>query len=357
MVKLPKLYKKTNNKKVEEWEVGVSDGKIPIITVEWGYSDGQKQIKETQIKQGKNIGRANQTTPYEQACSEAQSKWNKQKDKGYSESLNERVFRPMLAKSFDKDGSKIKFPAYSSYKMDGVRLCISLQGKKLRYNSRNNKPFKVLPDILDTYLQFLPEGIILDGEIMAGKSDFQKVISAIKRDKPSSDSQLAEFHIFDMYDYNQPNLKFTDRLDWLDKNVVVSDKIKLVDQILTTDEEHMMRLHSKFVAEGYEGLMVRNKDSLYEVDKRSFGLQKVKTFKEEDFQIIDVEEDKNGEAVFICLTEEGLEFRCKIEGTSEERQSYLDGNFIDKMLSIKFFEYTNDGIPRFPVGRAVRDYE
>ena len=30
---------------------------------------------------------------------------------------------------------------------------------------------------------------------------------------------------------------------------------------------------------------------------------------------------------------------------------------IDKKLTVKFFELTDEGVPRFPVGLVVRDYE
>jgi hypothetical protein len=31
--------------------------------------------------------------------------------------------------------------------------------------------------------------------------------------------------------------------------------------------------------------------------------------------------------------------------------------YLGKILTVKFFEYTDDGLPRFGIGKAVRDYE
>jgi DNA ligase-1 len=56
------------------------------------------------------------------------------------------------------------------------------------------------------------------------------------------------------------------------------DKRKLVDTIEVDKLEDVKKYHDKFVADGYEGLMVRDKDGPYEVQKRSKYLQKYKEF-------------------------------------------------------------------------------
>ena len=40
----------------------------------------------------------------------------------------------------------------------------------------------------------------------------------------------------------------------------------------------------------------------------------------------------------------------------EARELYDNGNkYIGSLLTVIFQEYTNDGIPRFPVGKGIRD--
>lgn len=84
----PTLYGRSTTGKIKQWNVSVDnleDGSASI-TVIHGYSDGKKQQDYKVISSGKNIGKANETTPYEQACSEARSALNKKRDEGYSES-------------------------------------------------------------------------------------------------------------------------------------------------------------------------------------------------------------------------------------------------------------------------------
>ena len=72
-------------------------------------------------------------------------------------------------------------------------------------------------------------------------------------------------------------------------------------------------------------------------------------------EIVDKTEDKNGECVFICLDKNtNKTFSCKPEGSHELRVQYLEDDNIGKFLTVRFFELTDEGIPRFPVGVYVR---
>lgn len=137
-MKLPKLYKIDSKGKIREWETWVDN---TTIHVRHGAKDGAKQDQITQITKGKNIGKANETTPHEQAILESKSKWLKQKDKGYSENSSpEKVFRPMLAHRHDKHAKKVLYPCFVQPKLDG---CLS--GESLIYTKEYGyKPIKWL---------------------------------------------------------------------------------------------------------------------------------------------------------------------------------------------------------------------
>lgn len=103
-----------------------------VIRVSFGKIGGKIQDKDTTITEGKNIGKANETTYLDQAISEAKSKVSKQKDKLYTHRLlSDDTYklmssfvnvRPMLAQSYDKHAHKIQFPCYLQPKLDG---CVS----------------------------------------------------------------------------------------------------------------------------------------------------------------------------------------------------------------------------------------
>src|ERR1035437_1261890 len=85
MKTLPTLFKRTSTGAIQEWSIGVE--KNTIITIH-GQTDGKKQTTHDVIKEGKNIGRSNETTPAEQALMEATSKWEGKIKKGYVEDVS-----------------------------------------------------------------------------------------------------------------------------------------------------------------------------------------------------------------------------------------------------------------------------
>ncbi len=126
--------------------------------------------------------------------------------------------------------------------------------------------------------------------------------------------------------------------------------------------EELISYRTKWQREGYEGCMARN-NTPYEEGKRSYGLQKLKEFLEDDFEIVGVQEGVGkmaGLAIFECKAENGNLFSVKMEGELEGLRKYLldESTWKGKKLTVKYFALTNKNkVPRFPVGKAVRDYE
>ena len=118
-MKFTTLYKYTNADSVQEWTIVVEGNSY--YTIE-GILNGKLTQSKPTVCQGKNIGRSNETTPEQQALQEAQSKWQKKKDKGYNEVLTKekKFFEPMLAHEREKY-EKLLFtvPTYVQPKLDG----------------------------------------------------------------------------------------------------------------------------------------------------------------------------------------------------------------------------------------------
>jgi hypothetical protein len=102
-----KLEKRENGRH-NIWQCEIDSN---IITYTWGTSGGKQQVLEQIVKEGKNKGRTNETTPEQQAVVEARGKVNKKLDGGYvivektdweDIELNEtrQVPKPMLAYEF-----------------------------------------------------------------------------------------------------------------------------------------------------------------------------------------------------------------------------------------------------------------
>jgi len=107
--------------------------------------------------------------------------------------------------------------------------------------------------------------------------------------------------------------------------------------------------------------MIRDASSTYEIGKRSNYLLKYKAFQTEEYEIVDVKEGtgrEKGAAIWVCKVGEH-QFSAKPEGTLEVRKKYLQEKekYIGKQLTVRYQNLTALGVPRFPVGVAVRDYE
>ena len=106
--------------------------------------------------------------------------------------------------------------------------------------------------------------------------------------------------------------------------------------------------------------MVRVIDSLYE-NKRSKSLLKHKTFYDREFTILAVNEGGGkltGKVGNMTFEIEGKSFNAAVNGD----HAYLEvlfnsGKLVGKQATVKYFELTTDGIPRFPKVIAIRDFE
>jgi|14_taG_2_1085336.scaffolds.fasta_scaffold00117_17 DNA ligase-1 len=376
-MKLSTLYGKSKNGKIKQWTISVlkmGDGTCYLET-EHGYEDGKKQLDQRYISAGKNIGRANETSCYEQACSEAKSAHSRKKDSGYVEdkakipSASDGLFLPMLAHRYDKHSSKIKFPCYTQLKYDGIRCISRKKDGKVTVWSRKGKVLDILEKIRGQLELVLEEGQCTDGEIYVHGWTFQRIISAAKKQRPDTD--LLEYHI---YDLPHKTLPFEDRMviqdgegaafysDYNQNFKDISEKAPniVIAQTLTANTEDELNIHEAMaVSASYEGLMARNAGSPYVYKNRSYSLQKVKRFTSEEYEVVgfsDGEGRESGLVVWRCVTEGGTEFGVRPKGTHEERAKLFENGekYIGEKLTVEFFELSEDGVPRFPVGVGLR---
>lgn len=150
---LPTLYKMDSKGKIRQWTIFCSEHTTySLYEQEHGLKDGKLQTTSTEFKTGKNIGKVNETTHWEQCLAEAQSLWTKKKEReGYSETIpTDRPCLPMLAKVYKDHKKKVKFPCYVDAKVDG---CVSgdtlIKTKEFGYRTikwivNNKTPCKVL---------------------------------------------------------------------------------------------------------------------------------------------------------------------------------------------------------------------
>ena len=369
-MKLPPLFKKTSTGADQTWQISV---KGSTITTVYGQVGGKMQTATDVIKVGKNVGKSNETTPEEQAMFEAQAQWIKKKTaKGYVESLGDARkgkrdvlvaggIDPMLAHRFDEQGHKIVYPAFAQPKLDGHRCTAVVGEDAVTLWSRTRKPILSMPHIVAALEDLdLVRGTVLDGELYnrAYRNKFEELTHFIRSPGPVEGHEVVQYHIYDMaIDGTFESRSYGIRK--LLRSLKKQSPLVEVETVTVDDEDDLTNSFDGFIAQGYEGPMVRNADSLYE-NKRSFGLQKVKEFQDSEFVVIGINEGRGklaGHGIFVCRTDAGVEFAAKQTGGLEKLRLYYDRPdlVVGKKLTVKFQGYTATGAPRFPVALRLRE--
>jgi len=359
-MKLETIYKKTKTGATQEWTIEVVGNKYRTHS---GQVGGIITTNEWTIVYGKNTGKLNETTDKEQTMKEAVAKRTKKLESGYFENIKhinkQQYFEPMLASKWEDSKDKITYPIFSQPKLDGIR-CIVTKGGMF---SRNGKAIISAPHIresLSEVFDVYPE-LILDGELYADKfaNDFNKIVSLVKKTKPTdADLKESKKNIqYWIYDLPNDSLTFGERcyaLDELfDTELESFEKhCVLVETDTCNNEDEVMELYGEYVDKGFEGQMLRL-DKKYE-NKRSKSLMKHKSFVDEEYTILDIVEgegNRTGTAgYFVFETENGDRFKSNVKGTWEETAEMLKNKkkLIGKEATIKYFNLTPAGIPRFP---------
>ena len=375
--KLPTLYKTTSTGAVEEWTIRVDkSGEDGVIVTRWGQRDGEVQETKDRVTEGKNLGKKNATTAYEQACAEAQAKWTKKKDiKHYSEDPNppakaERVeagsVEPMLAEKWKDFRGKLRMDEWvvAQIKLNGLRGVAKKENGKVTIYTRGGKFITCVPEINAELERVMPEGATWDGEICTEDAKptaamFQRIMGAARRKEHTPDADLLFYHIFDNCTPGVAERSYVKRMDSLDFDITIGSRLRLVDHKVITVRE-VDAFEQALTEDGYEGAIVRLPDAPYE-HKRTKNILKVKTFQDEEFEIVDVLPGRgirtNMAGKVVVRLKDGQTNEAGVSGSHEQAKELLDNKakYIGKMCTVRFFNYTGEGKLFHPVFYGVRE--
>lgn len=223
--------------------------------------------------------------------------------------------------------------------------------------SRMGKP--IIPEVID-HIGNDSDGLILDGELIYEGASFQDTVRAIKKFRPEMSPKLT-YHVFDVI---KPDMPFVARYELLEdffRGNTLPEGMKLVPTIWgINDEADIMEVHGYYTQQGYEGTIIRTLMGHYQIGQRSSDLLKLKDFDDAEFGIIGVDEGEGkdaGAAIFICALDNGGFFSVRPKGTIGYRREIWDdaASYIGRMLTVRYQGFSEDGVPRFPIGIAVRD--
>lgn len=374
------LYSQNSNGTIQTWAISVVGN---VIHKTYGKMGGKMQSIQETIASGKNAGRKNATTAAEQAVFEAQSQWEKKLKTGYCKTLasanageSDAQFvaggiEPMLAHKYAEQAKKITFPAYCQPKLDGIRCIAMLANGVCKLWTRTRKLITGVPHINRAIEAAFPNrNMILDGELYnhAFKTNFEQIVSFARQVTAKAGHEVVQYHCYDIVADSLSNTKIGTY--FAERSTILAGVVALCGEPLvyvTTREvagiEELMQYFTDDRAAGYEGTMVRNTNSVYET-KRSYNLQKIKSFDDAEFEIVGVRPGRGRMAecaIFVCQTKQGGRFDCKMEGSLETLKPILKNpaNYIGQMLTVRYQGMTNSTppLPRFCVGIVVRNYE
>ena len=276
------------------------------------------------------------------------------------------MMKPMLAHKFNDSRVDWSKPVYIQPKLDGVRCLFTKDGA---YSRAGNK-FMNLAHIEAELIPFFNErpDFVLDGELYNHnlKNDFEKIISLVRKQKPTADDRLearklVQFHIYDYIDGKYDSYKR--RMHSLVTSDLYCPSIQYVPAKLVDSYNYARTIHATFLSDGYEGSIIRL-DGVYK-HGRSYDLMKFKDFSDTEATIVGYELGKGKRTgtlgKFIMLSDEGVTFGCppgKGYSYKDLAKILVDINdYIGQRATFTYFQKTNAGSYRHPHFKALRNYE
>ncbi|WML26273.1 RNA ligase family protein [Neobacillus sp. OS1-33] len=192
---------------------------------------------------------------------------------------------PMLLQKLEQPFDDYSY--ITELKLDGIRLILSKIDNKVQlYTRHNNEVTAKFPELLTLDI---PNGTVLDGEIIftdqTGKPDFEAMMSRFMSKRNILEDGTLSYVVFDIIKYKGESIT---RLSLIERK-------QLFDEVIPTDtglltkvkylEGHGTAYFDLVQQQGLEGIVLKRKDSRYEVGKRSQSWLKVINYQFSDVMI------------------------------------------------------------------------
>jgi DNA ligase-1 len=301
-----------------------------------------------------------------------------------------KPFKPMLAPNEVPSDAFIasRLPLLASYKFDGIR-CTVQHGMLL---SRSLKP---IPNkFLQERFLGLPDGT--DGELVQGLVQDNETFKRSHRIVMKSDRPLDFFgdtvrlHVFDCFD---AAFGFRDRLDNAHAGVTGRYCVVPVKHVTIATMEALAAFEAQALSLGYEGVMLRSLDGPYKQGRATLqqgSLMKLKRYVDAEARILSCYEEMENQneeftnelgrtarsshqdgkvgkgqlggfnVIGVNGTYKDVEFRVSSSSINhEDRKAIWErrGDYLDKILTYKYFPIGSDERPRAPVFKGLRSTE
>lgn len=260
-------------------------------------------------------------------------------------------FIPMLCKTLEDNKPFEKGSYFGQWKINGERCIITadksndlFQNVKLHYRSREGVDWtdkltyldeilipKIKGDILDMMIE---EGVGLDGELYLPGYGINEINSFIKNPDIPQHYQL-QYWCYDLCIENMSAIKRRELLSpmnvydiFVSKDIHYNNKHRFhyLPGYTISNIEEAIEMRDKFISYGFEGLVIREKDTEYQFGgKRNNAMLKFKKKEDGLFEILAIKEDKRGLPIFTLKNDINDElFDATINLPQDKQRFYLE---------------------------------
>jgi len=309
-------------------------------------------------------------------CREEDERWmravlEKRLGIGLSSKLFNRVvpglvpeFEVSLAHPYDAKRTKSWSGVLVEPKLDGIRCIAMVRNGNVMMLGRSGKEIDNFRSTIGRELLTLPDGCY-DGELVG--SNFQSLMEQAYR-KEAARTDNVQFHLFDYltlqeWDERQHVQTTSSRRSVLELTFGERSSLeflRLVPQLRMSAEDSDIRsAHDEFVADGFEGVMVKNPDAGYTFG-RSYDVMKLKAFHDVDLVIVALVEGTGkheGRMGAVAVRHNGLDVQVGSGFTDELRKAMWSepASYVGRTIEVQYQEETKDGSLRFPTFVRFRD--
>lgn len=259
---------------------------------------------------------------------------------------------PMLAKTLEDNKPFEKFGTMTGqWKINGLRCIIGAvktEGDlfspfRLTYTSREGTNWDlpwlddvIVPKIDLTLLDMLCEGVAsLDGELYLPGYSVNDINSFVKNPSLPQHYKL-QYWCYDICVdgfsadkraemlYGGSNGKLVANIFNIEDHYENEEQFVLLPEFKVNDITEATSLRDKFIAIGFEGLILRNPKAEYAFGKRNSSMFKYKKKLDGMFEIIDIQEDKRGLPIYTLRNDINSEtFECTINLPQDKQRNQL----------------------------------
>lgn len=379
----PTLYARATSGAVLEWNIVVEGNTFYTIT---GQQGGSKVTSKPTVCQGKNIGRANETTPEGQAISEAEAKWQKKlKSGGYWEEIKDidstpRFIEPMLAyplisKKTDPKTKQIKIVDRTKYvklpvmvdrKYNGMRQVSSIAGAY----SRQGEPIPSAPHIYESIKELFStfKTLVLDGELynhdyrhtLNELMDIVRTTVNVTPELLEESERIVKYYVYDGYGFTINGKEITENTPCRERRDALVELLKdfnkyvvVVPYFMENTMAEAQERYAEFIEDGYEGAILRNPSAPYQ-HVRTNDLIKLKPYEDMEVIIVDIIDPGSGNwggtgKTASVRMDNGKVFKATFKGGREQAIKILKekDQWIGQKVTITYNGWTGKGTPNY----------